>query len=158
MNERIRHDEVTCAEKVADCGDVRGMAANHHHRVLDAMQSSQTRLEFAMNRTLAGDHTACRCAGAIGLKRGYGGRIHLRVAVQSEIVVRREIVVLHAVDHRRCTGDPFVRLEKGIFQPDHVGCRAVHAQLTEGRKLGKIESLGSRGAFAGVSARAAGLR
>ena len=122
-------------KRVSDGGDIGGMAAHHHDRILHAVQRGQTCLEGAMDRAFAGNHTAGGRARAIGLQGLERRGIDLGMAVQAKIVVGGEIVVLHAVDAGGGAGDAVMRLKEGVLQADHVGGRAVHAQLAKGRKL-----------------------
>ena len=143
--------EVAGPDDVADDADVGRVAADHDDRVLGAEEARERLLELAVQRLLARGDAARRDRRAVALDRGVRGAVHRRVAREAEVVVRREVDHLAAVDHRRVVGDALVDVE--VRDVDAHGLREVEA-LAERDVLGELREVVRRRRDVGVAVRA----
>ncbi len=136
VDQRVMDDDVVAPEQVPDDGDVGRMAADEDDAILGAVQSGERLFQLAVNRPFAGDRAAGRDRGAVAIDRRLRRRGNVRVAVEPGIIVRGEVDVGFAVDHRFGPGDALMHPEKRIGDPEKRRRLADHADFAEPFELG----------------------
>src|SRR5271154_1051176 len=131
VDQRVVDDDIVTPQQMPDHGDIGRMATNEDDTVFDAVQSRQGLFEFAMNRAFAGDRTARRDRGAVSIDRRLRCRSNLRMAVESDVVVRGEIDVVLAVDHCLRAGDALMHTEERIGDPEELCSFTDHTDLSK---------------------------
>ncbi len=147
-------NEILGAEEMGDGGDIRAVAADHDHGVLDAVQLGQGALELAMERPLAAYHAAGRNRGAVAVNRRRHRGADLGMAGEPEVVVVGEVDVFLAVDGGRVARQAIVNSEIWVLEGEGLRCAQNvhrHRMVVE-----KVMRFGDRVATAGTIE--AGLR
>ena len=135
VRQGVVDDQVLRAEQMAEHRDVRGVPAHQDDRVLAAQEPRQGGFQLAVDRPLAGRDPARRGRGPVANGRVRRGTGHFRVARESQIVLRREIEVVAAGDHRAVAADPLPDAE--IRQREAPLAHLVEP-TTQGPDLGEV--------------------
>ena len=125
----VVEDHVARFEQRTDGGDVGGVPAHHHHAGFRLVMLGQGLLEAEMSGPLAGDDPARRGRRTV-LVDGPARRLaHVRVPVEAEIVVGREVDEALAGDARGGARFGLVDAEERIAEADQVGGRTLEPQF-----------------------------
>ena len=144
VSQAVVDHQILRTEQRSNGRHVCAVAADVDDRVLLLVVIRQGALELAMQRPLPGDEPAGGAGRAIIGNGGAGGRMDLGMAVQSEIVVGREVAVDASADAGPGAGACLVNAEERVGQADMLGRRALKLELLHPRQRAEISVLSER--------------
>jgi len=100
MVELVGEDDILFADQRLDGRQVSAEAGLEGDGSLDALESRQAALQLQVQVHGAGDGAHCAWSGAVLIQRLLGGRHHLRMVGQPEVVVRAEVKHALTVHHQ----------------------------------------------------------
>ena len=139
MRKRIVNDEILWPKQSTDRGNIGRVPTDESNAGFLLVMGGESSLELAMQRTLAGNEPACRTGRAVLLDCGGGCSLHFRMAVQTEVVIGRIIIVFTTIDDRGCPGARVMQAEKRVVYPDNSAEGALQADFVHARKRVEVD-------------------
>ena len=138
VRKRIVKHHVARLQQGADGRDVGGVPAHHHDAPFGAIMSSERLFQADMARPLTRHHAARGGRSAVGFHGLAGSAADLRVPIEAEVIVGREVREDLLVDPRRGARLRVVDAEEGVAEADQLRTRALKLQLTVARQVFEI--------------------
>ena len=137
VHELVMHDEILRAHDGADGRHVGGMTADEHQRSFNANCLGDLLLQLAVQRRIAGNHTARRHRGAISIDGGLGSLDQVGVLAETEVVAPGEVEDGLAVDQRAAALRALGRAEEWVLDAEQFAEVLVIGDRLIGRQRRK---------------------
>src|SRR5947207_2906456 len=140
MDEGVGNDQIFRPHKATDKRHIGCVSAHERNRILGPVKRCQSSLEFPMYRPLTCRQPARRARCSIDIDRLLRRADYLRMAVQAEIVVRREINEDSAIYRSRIGSSYVMQTIERVLNSRQLAGGLLKFQLLIFRKAAEIEA------------------